>query len=186
MYNNLIIDNISMKKSILTLITVAFLIAGCGNPKTEAPAVEPDVVIEQIELKDHGAEPIVFDIEDVTSRNENFRTAFWTGNYVQMTLMTLQPGEDIGLEIHNDIDQFIRVEEGEGIVYMGDSEDNLDFVRDVKEDFALFIPAGKWHNLVNTGDEPLKLYSIYSPAEHAFGTVHATREESIAAHDHAH
>jgi len=185
MYNNLIIDNISMKKSILTLITVAFLIAGCGNPKTEAPAVEPDVVIEQIELKDHGAEPIVFDIEDVTSRNENFRTAFWTGNYVQMTLMTLQPGEDIGLEIHNDIDQFIRVEEGEGIVYMGDSEDNLDFVRDVKEDFALFIPAGKWHNLVNTGDEPLKLYSIYSPAEHAFGTVHVTREEGMA-HDHAH
>jgi mannose-6-phosphate isomerase-like protein (cupin superfamily) len=99
--------------------------------------------------------------------------------------MTLQPGEDIGLELHTSTDQFIRVEEGEGIVYMGDTEDNLDFVRDVKADFVFFIPAGKWHNLVNTGDEPLKLYSIYAPAEHPFGTVHATRVEGIE-HDHDH
>lgn len=174
-----------MKKNILILITVAFLIAGCGNPQTGTSEVDLVAATEQIELVDHGAQPIAFDIEDATSRNENFRTAIWTGNFLQMTLMTLQPGEDIGLELHTQTDQFIRVEEGEGVVYMGDAEDNLDFVRDVKADFVFFIPAGKWHNLVNTGDEPLKLYSIYAPVEHPHSTVHATRAEGIE-HDHDH
>ncbi|MGI6478612.1 MAG: cupin domain-containing protein [Salinivirgaceae bacterium] len=174
-----------MKKSTLFLISVAIFIASCGNPKTETIEVDINELTEQIELVDYGAEPIVFDIEDVTSRNVNFRTAFWTGNFIQMTLMTLQPGEDIGLELHTQTDQFIRVEEGKGIVYMGDTEDNLDFEREVKDDFALFIPAGKWHNLKNTGDKPLKLYSIYAPAEHARGTVHQTRAEGIE-HDHDH
>lgn len=174
-----------MKKSILFLIIGALFIAGCGNQQTETSKVNTNEVTEQIELKDYGAEPIVFNIEDVTSRNKNFRTAFWTGNYFQMTLMTLQPGEDIGLELHTETDQFIRVEEGQGIVFMGNTEDNLDFVREAKEDFAFFIPAGKWHNLVNTGDKPLKLYSIYAPVEHPFGTVHVTREEGIE-HDHDH
>jgi mannose-6-phosphate isomerase-like protein (cupin superfamily) len=174
-----------MKKNILLLIAGLVLISGCGNPKTETPDVDLDEVVEQIGLMDHGAGLIVFDMEEVTSRNQNFRTAFWTGSFLQMTLMTLQPGEDIGLELHTVTDQFIRVEEGEGIVYMGDSEDNLDFVREIKEDFAFFIPAGKWHNLVNTGDKPLKLYSIYAPAEHPHSTVHVTREEGIE-HDHDH
>jgi mannose-6-phosphate isomerase-like protein (cupin superfamily) len=174
-----------MKKHFLILITVAFLIAGCGNPQTGTSEVDLVAATEQIELIDHGPELLVFDIEDATSRNENFRTAFWTGSYLQMTFMTLQPGEDIGLELHTSTDQFIRVEEGEGIVYMGDTEDNLDFECAVKEDFAFFIPAGKWHNLVNTGDKPLKLYSIYAPVEHPFGTIHVTREEGIE-HDHDH
>lgn len=88
-----------MKKNILILITVAFLIAGCGNPQTGTSEVDLVAATEQIELVDHGAQPIAFDIEDATSRNENFRTAIWTGNFLQMTLMTLQPGEDIGLEL---------------------------------------------------------------------------------------
>jgi mannose-6-phosphate isomerase-like protein (cupin superfamily) len=174
-----------MKKIFLILISAAFLIAGCNEQKTEAEVPDTETVVDQIEIVEHGTQPIVFDIEDATSRNENFRTAFWTGSYFQMTLMTLQPGEDIGLELHTGTDQFIRVEEGQGVVYMGDTKDNLDFIRDVKEDYAFFIPAGKWHNLKNTGDKPLKLYSIYAPVEHAFGTVHKTREEGIE-HDHDH
>ena len=102
---------------------------------------------------------------------------------MQMTVMTLQPGEDIGLELHTKTDQFLRVEQGSGIVMMGDAEDNLDFQQRVEDDFAIFIPSGKWHNLLNDSDEPLKLYSIYTPVEHPHGTVHETREEGIE-HDH--
>lgn len=176
-----------MKKKILLLSFITILLVACTQKTTDTTAeqVATETTAEQIEIKDYGAEPIVFDIEDVTDRNENFRTAFWTGTNLQMTLMTLQPGEDIGLELHTHIDQFIRVESGEGVVYIGNTEDNLDFVQDIKEDFSVFIPAGKWHNLKNTGDKPLKLYSIYGPAEHKHGTVHKTREEGII-HDHDH
>ena len=106
---------------------------------------------------------------------------------MQMTLMSIEPGGEIGLERHDDIDQFIRVEAGKGIILMGDSEDNLDFQEALEDDFAAFIPAGKWHNVINTGEEPLKLYSIYAPAEHPFGTIHNTYEEAMEAeHDHHH
>ncbi|HHT34694.1 MAG TPA: cupin domain-containing protein, partial [Bacteroidales bacterium] len=127
----------------------------------------------------------VIDIEQYTLQNETFRTAVWTGSLMQMTVMTLQPGEDIGLELHTTIDQFLRVEQGSGIMMMGDTEENLDFQERVEDDFAIFIPAGKWHNLLNDSDEPLKLYSIYAPVEHPHGTVHETREEGIE-HDHDH
>ena len=90
-----------------------------------------------------------------------------------------------GLELHNGIDQFLRVEEGTARVMMGDSEDNLDFVREVSDDYAILVPAGKWHNIVNKGDKPLKIYSIYAPAEHPHGTIHKTQQESMEAeHDH--
>ena len=113
-------------------------------------------------LKDHGPKPFVVDIEKLTKDNTNYRTVIWTGKYMQMTVMAIPPGEDIGLEIHKDHDQFIRIEEGKGIVQMGDAEDNLTFQEKVEDDFAIIIPAGKWHNMVNTGKQPLKLYSIYS------------------------
>ncbi len=174
-----------MKKLILVAILFTFIFTSCNQQAESKENNNQSVEAEKIGLKDYGAEPIVFNMEDVTLENENFRTAFWTGTTMQMTLMTLQPGEDIGLELHTKTDQFIRVEEGTGTVYMGSTEDNLDFVREVKDDFAFFIPAGKWHNLKNTGDKPLKLYSIYSPVEHAHGTVHKTRAEGIE-HDHDH
>ena len=91
--------------------------------------------------------------------------------------MSLNVGEDIGLEMHPDVDQFIRVEEGRGLVEMGDERNNLDFQRNVYDDYIIIIPAGKWHNLTNTGNIPLKLYSIYAPPEHPFGTVHVTKPE---------
>lgn len=174
-----------MKKVFLLLAAVTFVFSACNQQVKTTEIENPTVSNELMELKDYGPEPIVFDMEDITLQNENFRTSFWTGTFLQMTLMTLQPGEDIGLELHTQTDQFIRVEAGTGTVYMGDTEENLDFIREVKDDFAFFIPAGKWHNLKNTGDQPLKLYSIYAPVEHAHGTVHATQAEGIE-HDHDH
>lgn len=137
-----------------------------------------------IELKDYGPEPFVVNIEEATKQNTNFRTALWTGEYLQLTLMSIQAGDDIGLEIHTDHDQFIRIEEGEGIVKMGDRKDHLDFQAKVYDDYAIFIPAGKWHNLINTGCKPLKLYSIYAPPEHPRGTVHETKEDAERDHGH--
>ena len=102
-----------------------------------------------------------------------------------MTLMSLHVGEDIGLEMHPDVDQFLRIEQGQGIVQMGDQQDQLNFEEEVFDDFAIVIPAGKWHNLTNTGEVPLKLYSIYAPPQHPFGTVHETKAEAMAAeHNH--
>ena len=128
-----------------------------------------------IELKDYGPEPFVINIEEATKQNNNYRTTLWTGNHLQLTLMSIKVGEDIGLEVHPHLDQFIRIEEGEGLVKMGDTKNNLDFQRKVRDDFAFIIPAGKWHNLINTGNEPIKLYSIYAPPEHPHGTVHKTK-----------
>ena len=130
-----------------------------------------------IELRDYGSKPFVVNIEEATKQNNYFRVALWTGRYLQLTLMSINVGEDIGLEKHPDLDQFIRIEEGQGLVQMGDSKNCLDFQRYVYDDYAILIPAGKWHNLTNIGNKPLKLYSIYAPPEHPFGTVHVTKPE---------
>ncbi|WP_066497942.1 cupin domain-containing protein [Abyssisolibacter fermentans] len=134
-----------------------------------------------IELKDYGPDPFVVNIEKATKQNNTFRTALWTGDNLQVTLMSIKPGEDIGLEVHPTVDQFIRIEEGQGIVQMGDSKDKLDFQEEVYDDYAIMIPAGKWHNVINTGNKPLKLYTIYAPPEHPRGTVHETKEDAEAA-----
>jgi mannose-6-phosphate isomerase-like protein (cupin superfamily) len=99
-------------------------------------------------------------------------------------LMSLKPGEEIGLELHDDIDQFIRIEQGQGRVVMGKSRAALTFDKEVEGDWAILIPAGYWHNVINTGDVDLKLYSIYAPPEHPAGTVHATFADSEADHHH--
>ena len=136
-------------------------------------------------MQDNGPNPYVTDIEKATLDNETFRTALWTGKNMQLTVMTIQPGDDIGLEVHDDHDQFLRIELGTAKVQMGPSEDNLDFEQTASADYAVFVPAGVWHNLTNDGDQPLKLYSIYAPSEHAPGTVHQTKAEADAAeHDH--
>jgi len=132
---------------------------------------------------DYGKRPFVVDIEDAAERNKAFRTTLWTGDYLQVTLMSIGVGDDVGLELHSDLDQFLRIEEGEGLVQMGKTKNNLDFRRYVEEDSAIFVPAGTWHNLINTGNRPLKLYSIYAPPEHPHGTVHETKEEAVAAEE---
>ncbi|MEH7009806.1 cupin domain-containing protein [Neobacillus niacini] len=137
----------------------------------------------RIELKDYGRQPFVVNIEEATKQNSTFRTALWTGSNLQVTLMSIDVGGDIGLEVHPDVDQFLRIEEGQGIVQMGDSKDSLTFQERVYDDYAIMVPAGKWHNVTNTGDKTLKLYTIYAPPEHPFGTVHRTKAEAMAAEE---
>ncbi len=133
---------------------------------------------------DFGPNPFVIDIDKATLQNNYFRTALWTGTHMQLTLMSIKPGEDIGLEIHPNLDQFLRVEQGQGIVMMGDSKDNLNFQKRVYDNYAIIIPAGTWHNLINTGRVPLKLYSIYAPPQHPFGTVHETKRDAMEQEEH--
>ena len=130
---------------------------------------------------DYGKQPFVLNIEQATLDNDKFRVAKWTGKNLQMTLMSIAVGDDIGLEVHEDHDQFLRIEQGNGLVQMGPAEDTLDFEQPASDDFAIFVPAGTWHNVTNTGDTPLKLYSIYAPPEHAPGTIHATKADAEAA-----
>jgi mannose-6-phosphate isomerase-like protein (cupin superfamily) len=136
-----------------------------------------------IVLKDYGPKPFVVNINQATKQNNTYRTALWTGEHLQITLVSLNVGEDIGLEMHPDIDQFLRVEQGQGIVRMGKSKNALSFERHVYDDSAIVVPAGTWHNVINTGHIPLKLYSIYAPPKHPFGTVHVTKADAMAAEE---
>ena len=135
----------------------------------------------QIQLKDYGPAPFSVNIEQATKQNTNFRTALWTGNHLQLTLMSINVGEDIGLENHPNVDQFIRIEQGQARVLIGDSPDRMDYQTNVEDDYIIIIPAGKWHNIINTGNIPLKLYSIYAPPQHPHGTVHITKADAEAA-----
>jgi mannose-6-phosphate isomerase-like protein (cupin superfamily) len=126
----------------------------------------------------------VADIEQATLDNTNFRTALWTGEHTQLTVMQIGVGEDIGLEAHPDNDQFIRIEQGKARVELGPTEDEVEETHEVEDDWAIIIPAGTWHNVVNTGDRDLKVYSLYSPPEHAPNTVHRTKADAMAA-EHA-
>jgi mannose-6-phosphate isomerase-like protein (cupin superfamily) len=123
----------------------------------------------------------VGDIEQETVANTTFRTVVFTGEHTQLTVMSLAPGESIGREVHEGIDQFLRVERGSGRVELGRSEDAVDETHDVGDDWAIVIPAGIWHNVVNTGESDLKVYSLYSPPEHPPDTVHRTKAEAEAA-----
>ncbi|GAA1711985.1 cupin domain-containing protein [Propioniferax innocua] len=131
-------------------------------------------------IHDNGPKPHAFDIEAETLANENYRTTVWTGKYLQVTLMTIPVGGSIGLEVHPETDQFLRLEAGKGKCVMGPAEDNLDFQQDVEDDWSIQVPAGMWHDVINTGDEPLKLYTVYAPVHHAQGIVHPTFEDSEA------
>ena len=126
-------------------------------------------------LYDHGPAPMVINIDHAAADNENYRTALWTGDFLQVTLMTLPVGGEIGLEVHPDTDQFLRVESGTGLVQMGDTRDTLTDRQMADHHTAIVVPAGTWHNLKNTGSSELMLYSIYAPPHHPHGTVQATK-----------
>lgn len=132
-----------------------------------------------IDVIDNGPAPFVDNIEMFTLENENYRTTLWTGSNLQVTLMAIIPGHDIGMEVHMDHDQFLRIEQGQATVHMGPDENNLQTWQANAND-AVIVPAGTWHNLVNSGEEMLKIYSIYAPPEHPHGTVHATKEDAEA------
>lgn len=139
-----------------------------------------EVPLGQSTPEDKGPEPFVVDIEAATLANENYRTTLWTGSNLQLTVMHIEPGHDIGLEIHEHGDQFLRVEAGRARVQMGPAEDDLPFDRQVEDDWVILVPAGSWHNVTNVGDTPLKLYVLYAPPEHAHGTVHPTAADAAA------
>lgn len=136
-------------------------------------------------VSDQGPNPYVVNIEAATLQNVNYRVTLWTGASLQLTVMSIPPDHDIGLEMHPDHDQFLRVEEGRGRVQMGPEREQLDFEREVGDDDVVLVPAGSWHNITNAGAEDLKLYSLYAPPEHPYGTVHPTKADSDAdEHDH--
>lgn len=127
----------------------------------------------------------VGNIEDETLRNSNFRTVLFTGEQTQLTVMSIPPGEEIGLEMHDHLDQFLRVESGTAKVTLGPSKDEIAETHELRDDWVVIVPGGVWHNVINTGDDDLKLYSLYSPPEHPDGTVHRTKAEADAAeHDY--
>lgn len=129
-------------------------------------------------IHDIGPNPNAFDIESATRDNSNYRTVAWTGKYLQVTLMSIPVGQSIGLEAHPDTDQFLRVDEGQGRCVMGPDRDRLDFQREVSDGWAIQVPAGTWHDVINTGDRPLKVYAIYAPVHHAPGLVQQSSSDA--------
>lgn len=132
-------------------------------------------------LTDYGQRPLVVNIDQATKQNNTYRTALWTGKHLQVTLMSINVGDDIGLEVHPTTDQFIRIEEGQGLVQMGESKENLNFQQMANGGYAIMVPAGTWHNVTNMGNTPLKIYSIYAPPKHPYGTVHVTKADAMSA-----
>ena len=118
----------------------------------------------------------VDDIEDLTEDNDDFRRVLYTGKHLQLVLMALAPGEEIGEEVHDDGDQFFRVEEGEGTVMIDGVE------HPIEDDDAIVVPAGARHNVINTGSKPLKVYTLYGPPEHRDGVIHRTKADATEEH----
>ena len=133
---------------------------------------------------DFGAEPFVVNIDCLAKQNPYYRTALWTGDHLQVTLMSIPVHGEIGLEMHSEFDQFIRIEDGCALVTMGKSRNRLNLQKRVNCNNAIIIPAGTWHNIVNLGARPLKLYSVYAPSQHPFGTVHKSKAEADHAESH--
>jgi len=120
----------------------------------------------------------VADIEELTEDNKDFRHVLYTGKHLQLVLMALKPGEEIGEEVHPDHDQFFRVEKGKGEVWIDGKRTKI------KSDDAILVPAGATHNVINTGDKSLKLYTIYGPPDHRDGIVRATKADAEAVEEH--
>ena len=115
-------------------------------------------------------------IEDLTKGNDDFRRVLYTGQNLQLALMAIQPGEDIGAEVHEDHDQFFRVDAGKGEV-------EIDGKRSpISDGFAVIVPAGARHNVINTGDRPLRLYTLYAPPEHRDGVVARCKADAVEEH----
>ena len=138
---------------------------------------------EQEHNQDLGAKPSLINIHNETLCNTYFRKAIWTGNDLQVTVMSVPIGGEIGLELHDNLDQFIKIESGCANVYMGECKKSLKFVGKVNANYAIIVPAGTWHNIINACQCPLKLYSVYAPPKHPFGTIHETKLNSDLAED---
>lgn len=173
-----------------TSILIFPLLYGCKDPVEQQVTIQEEQFTAKAEdspeAKEDGGEPWVLDIEEATVANVHYRIEQWTGKYMQMVLMSIKPGEEIDLEIHENHDQFIRIEQGEARILMGKTKEDLSFDETVQDDWAIFIPAGYYHNVKNIGEEDLKIYTIYTPKEHPEGTLHSTYKEAQAAHQGEH
>ena len=129
-------------------------------------------------IRDFGGKPLAIDMECATKSNNYYRTALWTGEHLQVTLMCIPVGGDIGAEVHCHTDQFLRIECGTALAVTGPCKNEMNCRRKVDGKCALIIPAGTWHNLINIGNTPLKVYSIYAPPQHPFGTVECTKQDA--------
>lgn len=133
---------------------------------------------------DFGGKMFAADMNGFVCENNNFRSALWTGNNLQVTLMSIPAGCDIGAEIHQNLDQLLYIVSGCGLVMMGQNKASLNFREKISDSYAVIVPCGTWHNIVNTGNTPLKLFSVYAPPQHPFGTVHRTKEEAERSEKH--
>ena len=133
--------------------------------------------------KDLGAKPGVINIHKETQCNQNFRTTIWTGEYLQVTVMSIPVGGEIGLEFHEDVEQILQIESGMARVYMGKCKHEVQCFGLADKSSLIIIPTKTWHNIINAGRTPLKLYSIYAPTQHPFGTIHKTKLDSDLAGD---
>jgi mannose-6-phosphate isomerase-like protein (cupin superfamily) len=140
---------------------------------------------DAVRVEDIGPQPQSFDIERATIENADYRSVTWSGRYLQVTLMTIPVGGDIGLEDHPQTDQFLRLEAGKGRVQMGTAADNLTFDREVSDGWCVLVPAGSWHNVTNTGTIPMQLYTIYAPAHHKPAKVQPTQASAKSDDDDA-
>ena len=134
-------------------------------------------------IVDIGPKPQSFDIERATKENSDYRSVAWSGRYLQVTLMSIPAGGNIGLEAHPQTDRFLRLDAGRGLVQTGTTKDDLTFEREVSNGWCVLIPAGTWHNITNIGTTPMQVYTIYAPAHHAPDKVQATAATAEADKD---
>jgi mannose-6-phosphate isomerase-like protein (cupin superfamily) len=163
-----------MKRAIFAIVGAAILCAAAIAQQSGQPG-------RQLQIRPAAGAAMkgfVANIEDITDANSNFRRVLYTGRNLQLVLMTLKPGEEIGEEAHTGTDQFFRIEEGAGEVRINGEATKI------KDGDAVLVPAGARHNIVNTGGQPLRLYTLYAPPEHRDGTVQATKAEAETAKEH--
>lgn len=127
---------------------------------------------------EHGSRPLVINVEQAACENENFRMELWTGKCLQMTLMCIPVQGEIGWEVHEDTDQYLRVEQGMGMATFGECKINISSKCKVECNDGIFVPAGTWHNIINIGKVPLKISSVYAPPHHPKGTIQKTKADA--------
>jgi mannose-6-phosphate isomerase-like protein (cupin superfamily) len=181
---------INIRYLLFSNLILALFLVSCNESQgqkyhsTTVQTEEQVAVPQEVKPK---AKPFALDIEKGTMENENYREVSWTGEYMQLVFMSIAPGGKIDLEVHNELDQFIRVEQGKAQILLGENRDELNIEKNAEEDWAVLIPAGYWHIVENTGKTPLKIYVLYSPASHPEGIVHEDYEEAREyAEEHGH
>ena len=144
---------------------------------------ENSMSFERKESQDFGGKACLIDIRNEALSNENFRKVIWTGEHLQVTVMSIPAGGEIGLEMHDDVDQLVKVEGGCANVYMGACKHQVKCMGKINANYAVLIPAGTWHNIINACSCPLKVYSVYAPPKHSQGTIHKSKLDSDLAEE---